>query len=202
MELLQAKLFGLDPRQRVGEKAAESGVADAPVESLGEALKKNAHGGKSAESGVADAPVETLFEALKNNRSNDPLAGGSSSRGIAELTTRYLDLQGEVESAAIEAQELQQLADSGATSTREARQAQIRAATAKRKLAVVEKLLQGEIESTRAEIAWLEQAVASFEGGDQGERLKRRAQLTRVKANLDALESVRGGAPKEKPPAK
>jgi hypothetical protein len=168
----------LDPRRmRPGQKVALPNPAKTP----------------------ADTRAGALFENLKTARVGDPLLGGSSSRGLAELTTRYLDLQGEVESAAIEAQELQQLADSGAASTREARQAQIRAATAKKKFAVVEKLLSGEIESTRAEIVWLEQAMADASGSEQ---LLRRAQMSRARANLEALESVRGGAAKEQRPTK
>jgi beta-lactamase regulating signal transducer with metallopeptidase domain len=162
-------------------------------------------GQKVALPGTPDAPVENLFDALKNNpHGSDPLLGGSSSRGLAELTTRYLDLQGEVESAAIEAQELKQLTEAGAMSTREARQAQVRAVTAKKKFAVVEKLLLGEIESTKAEIAWLEQTIRDFSGNELPTSLLllRKAQMLRAHANLEALESVRGGAAQDQPKKK
>ena len=103
------------------------------------------------------------------------------ANATAELTSRYLDLQAEVESLEIEAQELGTLAEAGRASTREARSAQVKLRAASKKLQIVAKLIRGEIAATRAEIETLEQAA-----DDAAVEQK----LQRARARLESLQAA------------
>lgn len=103
------------------------------------------------------------------------------ANATAELTSRYLDLQAEVESLEIESQELGTLAEAGHASTRQARAAQAKLRAASKKLQIVEKLIRGEIAATRAEIETLEQA-ADDAAAEQ--------KLQRARARLESLQAA------------
>lgn len=103
------------------------------------------------------------------------------ANATAELTSRYLDLQAEVESLEIESQELGTLAEAGHASTRQARAAQAKLRAASKKLQIVEKLIRGEIAATRAEIETLERA-ADDAAAEQ--------KLQRARARLESLQAA------------
>jgi hypothetical protein len=118
-------------------------------------------------------------------------AGGADSRtttATADLASRYLDLQADVEIAETTVEEQKRLAGAGLAPQGDSRRAEIKLRTLKRKLAVVEKLLNGEIVATEAEMAWLageQERVAPQERG------RIQAQIQRATMRLEAMRSVR-----------
>ncbi len=113
---------------------------------------------------------------------------GASAEATADLATRCLDLQGELELAAATAGEIQQLAAAGRVSTVEARKATVHLNTLKRKQEIVQRLIRGEIEATQSELQWL--ALKQKEA-DQTERLRLDMQVQRATTRLVVLRSVK-----------
>lgn len=120
-----------------------------------------------------------------------PAGGGADSRtttATADLASRYVDLLGELELAEATVEDSKRLHTAGLMPPTDARRAEINVRTLKRKLAMVDKLLTGEIAATEADIAWL---AAEQERVAPHERGRVQAQLQRATMRLDAMRSVR-----------
>jgi hypothetical protein len=122
----------------------------------------------------------------------DELAPPDSELGttaIAELASRHLDLQADLENAEVRAEELQQLAATGNVPHGEARTAALRVRTLRKKLAVTERLIAGEVEATEAETAWLAQRRDAAADGNERHRFDQA--LRRASARLDTLRALK-----------
>ncbi|MBM4063113.1 MAG: LysM peptidoglycan-binding domain-containing protein [Planctomycetes bacterium] len=115
-------------------------------------------------------------------------ASTTSAEAIADLASRYLDLQAELELAGARVAETRSLAEAGLAQASEARQAALHCATLEKKLGVVRRLVDGEIAATETELAWLEQ---SRRGAAPTEKLRLEVQLLRARWRLEALRAVR-----------
>lgn len=112
---------------------------------------------------------------------------GAAAEATADLATRCLDLQSELEIAVATASEIQQLAAAGTVSAVEARKATVHLNTLKRKQAIVQRLIRGEIEATSSELQWLERMKKD---ADKTERMRLDMQMQRAIARLEVLRSV------------
>jgi beta-lactamase regulating signal transducer with metallopeptidase domain/LysM repeat protein len=112
----------------------------------------------------------------------------ATAEATADLASRYLDLQAELQLAEVRATELQSLAAAGHVPTSEGRQAAAHLATLQKKVAIVRRLLEGEIAATESELAWLEQQRRQL---DKTERLRLDAQVHRARVRLEALRAAK-----------
>lgn len=113
---------------------------------------------------------------------------GASAEATADLATRCLDLQSELELAEATASEIQQLVAAGRVSTVEARKATVNLNNLRRKQAIVQRLIRGEIEATQSELGWLERKRKE---ADKTERLRLDMQFHRANTRLEVLRSVK-----------
>jgi beta-lactamase regulating signal transducer with metallopeptidase domain len=111
-----------------------------------------------------------------------------TTEAIVDLASRALDAQGDLELAETEAAEKRRLADAGHLQPLEARRAEVRARVLQRKLGILHRLIEGEIEATASEMQWLEQSLAAAEPTD---RLRLQMQLQRARTRLDALRAAK-----------
>ncbi len=123
----------------------------------------------------------------------DPLLaphGGDNhaAAATADLASRYLDLHAELELAETAAEESKRLVAAGLAPQHEGKRAAVNLRTLQRKLALVDKLLNGEIAATEAEVAWL---AAEHDRVAPHERGRVQAQLQRATMRLEAMRSVR-----------
>ncbi len=112
----------------------------------------------------------------------------TTTEAIADLASRYLDLQGEIEIAEATASIAQDLYAAGRSSTMEAKRATLQVATLKRKFAIVQRLLDGEIQATESELVWLDQ---KRKAANQTDALRVDMQMQRAKVRLDALRATK-----------
>ncbi|MFY9341140.1 MAG: LysM peptidoglycan-binding domain-containing protein, partial [Planctomycetota bacterium] len=119
---------------------------------------------------------------------SDRTLGASTTEAVAELTTRCLDLQAEVEVAEAEAEQVNALAKQGTASNLEAKRATTKLASLQRKLTIVRQLIDGEIKASEAELSWLERKMKE---GDKTDRLRLEVQVQRARTRIQALKSAR-----------
>ncbi|HEX6813516.1 MAG TPA: M56 family metallopeptidase, partial [Planctomycetota bacterium] len=112
----------------------------------------------------------------------------SPANATEELTSRYLDLLAGIEVAEAVADDSKKLSEAGLRPQLEARKDAVNLRTLKKKFAIVERLLDGEIAATEAEIAWLTQKI---EASEAGERAPLTIQCDRARTRLEALRSVK-----------
>ena len=117
-----------------------------------------------------------------------PPATPSSVTALADLTSRYLDLQGELEVQRIAVDEAKALAQAGQMPQREAARAAVQLRTLERKLAIASRLIDGEIAASEAELQWLQARRGESSPTDV---LQLEMQMGRARSRLDALRSVR-----------
>lgn len=120
--------------------------------------------------------------------SADRTTAGTSAEATADLATRCLDLQAELELAEAHATNVEQLAAAGRVSTVEARKATVNLNTLRRKQAIVQRLIRGEIEATQSELQWL---ARKQKEADKTERLRLDMQVQRATTRLEVLRSVK-----------
>jgi hypothetical protein len=111
-----------------------------------------------------------------------------SNGPVFELCQRLVDLQAEVETSETAVAEARQLAESGGAPASTASNAAARLRAAKKKLTIAQRLFEGELNASRAEVAALQADVEHGEGAD---RRHAEARLLRARARLDALEAAR-----------
>lgn len=114
-------------------------------------------------------------------------AASLTTDGVADLASRCLDLRGEVELADTEAIVAKQQAETGRAPMLEAKRAEVRRDTVQKKLAVVRKLVAGEIEATQLEIECLMKQMADSE---PREKLRLEALVRRASMRIEALKAV------------
>jgi hypothetical protein len=112
----------------------------------------------------------------------------SPANATGDLATRYLDLQAEIEIADAVAAESKQLADQGLAPALEARKAAINLRTLQKKFAIVQRLLDGEIDATEAEIAWLSRKIDATDAADRDPLT---IQRDRARTRLEAMRAVK-----------
>lgn len=118
-----------------------------------------------------------------------PAPPTSTVDAIADLTSRCIDLRTEVEIQEADLAELSARAEKGIASTGELRRGTIRLESQRRKLAIVMRLLDGEIAATESEVARYEHDLGKLK--DPSETLRTQVQLQRAMARLDALRAVK-----------
>jgi len=111
----------------------------------------------------------------------------ATTEATADLASRYLDLQADLELAEVTAAETKELSAAGFASNTEARKAAVHLRTLQKKLAIVKKLVAGEIEATQSELQWLERKKKE---ADKTDRLRLDMQVHRARMRLEALSSV------------
>ena len=119
---------------------------------------------------------------------NERQPAGASAEATADLATRCLDLQSDLEVAELQAVELTQLAAAGHASSLDAKKAQLHLTNLRRKQAIVQRLIRGEIEATQSELGWLERKKKE---ADKTERLRLDMQVQRATTRLEVLRSVK-----------
>ncbi|MCB9885215.1 MAG: M48 family metalloprotease [Planctomycetes bacterium] len=118
-----------------------------------------------------------------------PAASTSTVDAIADLTSRCIDLRTEVEIQEADLAEMSARAEKGFATNGELRRAKIRLDSQQRKLAIVMRLLDGEIAATESEVARYEHDLGALK--DTGDKLRAQVQLQRAMARLDALRAVK-----------
>jgi beta-lactamase regulating signal transducer with metallopeptidase domain len=150
--------------------------------------------------GVVDPVAPPALPRPRRESSPDPLGSfdllpetgadraPESNGPVFELCQRLIDLQAEVETAEITAAETRQLSESGSLSTSAAATAAAKLRAAKKKLAIAQRLFEGELTACRAEVAALQ---ADVDRGEGAERRHAEVRLHRARARLEALEATR-----------
>jgi beta-lactamase regulating signal transducer with metallopeptidase domain/LysM repeat protein len=133
-------------------------------------------------------PVPPLFMQDRRELPAAALPTPASSEAVAELTSRYLDLQGQVKVQRLAASEKQTLGAVGRISEIEVQQATIDLQTTEKKLAIAAGLIEGEIAATNAEIAWIKTRRANC-AVEEGLRLD--VDASRAEARLRALRAAK-----------
>lgn len=118
----------------------------------------------------------------------DRTAPSATAETTADLASRFLDLQGELEVAELTASEVESMAKAGRAMMSEAKRATSKRDTLQKKLAIVRCLIDGEIQATESELKWLERKLKE---SDKYERLQIDAQIQRAKVRLEVLRSVK-----------
>jgi len=146
---------------------------------------------------LADMPVlDRMFVAgpdgLPNQAVNvlppERTATVATTEAIADLVSRCLDLQADLEIAEVTAADATQLAEQGLASMTEVKKAAVTLRTLQKKLGIVKKLIAGEMEATHSEMQWLERKRAE---ADKTDRLRLDMQMHRARMRLEALEAVK-----------
>ncbi|HEU4418873.1 MAG TPA: M56 family metallopeptidase, partial [Planctomycetota bacterium] len=116
------------------------------------------------------------------------LPAGAPATATGDLTSRYLDLQAEIEIAEATAAESKQLAERGLASSLDARKAAVNLRTLQKKFGIVRRLLDGEIDATEAEIDWLSRRIEATDAADRDPIM---IQRDRARARLEAMRAVK-----------
>ncbi|MEO6598008.1 MAG: M56 family metallopeptidase [Planctomycetota bacterium] len=174
---------GIEPqRLRIGQKLAlPPSAATAPE--LPATVNLDSLLGRRSEVRAANTPPSAEMPA--------PPAAAPAPTGaaaLADLTSRYLDLQAEIEIAEITAAETQLLAGAGQATQREAKQAAVNLRNLHKKFAIAQRLVDGEITATEQELAWVEQKRIN---SSPTEALQLDMQASRARTRLEALRSVK-----------
>jgi hypothetical protein len=124
---------------------------------------------------------------------NDPTGGGraapvTSTEAVADLATRCLDLQAEIEIAEADLGEMKALTAQGLAPSGDTRRAGVKLNTLKKKLAMAQRLVDGEMHATKLELAWLDRKRGEV---DPTEQLRVEMQLHRAKMRLEALAEAK-----------
>jgi Zn-dependent protease with chaperone function len=135
-------------------------------------------------------PTNGLALGLATTQPNPLLQphGGTTANALAELTSRYVDLQAEVELAQVEAEESKRMAENGLHPQREARRAAAHLRSCERKLAIARQLIDGEIAATEGELAWID---ARRKDASPTEQLQLQVEAARAKTRVAALRAVK-----------
>jgi len=126
-------------------------------------------------------PSDTSPSGLPATQNSANLAG------ILDLTTRYVDLQAEVEGAEQDLAQARQSAEAGVGSSTDASKAERRLRACRHKFEVVQRLAQGELETSTEELQLLQRRHEDETGA---QRSSTELQIRRVKARIDAIQSV------------
>ncbi len=198
----------LELLQQRGFRAAKPQPPLSPTDSYAKMKKDFADLGKAFETAKEGQPVDAppmspfsgfdLFERsvdrngqdvakTRNTMPNSPSAG-TAATATEELTSRYLDLQADIEIAEVTAADTRQLAEAGGTPQLEARKAAVNLRTLQKKLAIVQRLLDGEITATETELEWLERTVQQTDVRDRAQLVMQRE---RARTRLEALRAVK-----------
>lgn len=138
--------------------------------------------------GTPAAPLDTFQSANPfQPAGTSQAADGTSLEATADLTSRVIDLDSEIDVTRTELERLRPMAEAGVASQTDVRKAEVRLKALERKKAIVQKLVRGEIEATEAEIQWL---LRRKKEGDKTEDLRLDSLLRRAAAKLDALRAV------------
>jgi beta-lactamase regulating signal transducer with metallopeptidase domain/LysM repeat protein len=172
----------LDRRKAEATSPAEKVVAEEPPGASGPAEQ--------------EPPPVTYFvsgpDGLPSQRVSPPKADrtapSATAEATADLASRYLDLQGELEVAELTASEVESMAKAGRAMLSEAKRATSKRDTLQKKLAIVRRLIDGEIQASESELKWLERKLKE---GDKTERLQIDAQIQRAQVRLEVLRSVK-----------
>lgn len=112
----------------------------------------------------------------------------SSAEATADLASRCLDLQAELQLAEANANDAKILHEAGRMPAGEARQAAALLTTLQKKVVIVRGLVEGEIAATQSELEWLQQQRRN---ADKTEVLRLDAQLHRARVRLEALRAAK-----------
>jgi hypothetical protein len=138
--------------------------------------------------GAADLLLQQIADAPSAGRPpiSEPASG--SVAALADLTSRYLDLQAELEVQGATAEETAKMAEQGLLPQREALRAAVTLRALERKLVICEQLIDGEISATESELAWYERRREECSPTEalQLDVLRRRAET-----RLRALQAVK-----------
>lgn len=185
---------GLDPsRLRVGQKLALPPATPPPglpsplglPPAAGTPQPGNPFGGGAA---PPDGPLAAFPGMMPPEPPAAMAPQPTGAAALADLTSRYLDLQAELEIAELTAAETKALAESGQAPQREARQAVVNLRSLHKKFEIAQRLVDGEIAATEQELAWIEQ---KRQQSDPTEGLRLDMQASRARTRLDALHSVK-----------
>lgn len=166
----QTILLPVAPKPQLDPNATPSPVAPAPTS---RALVADGSGLPSQAVNLTPPPEQA--------------ATVTSTEATADLTTRSLDLQGELEVAEAEAAELRKLAEAGQVPALDAKRAAIHLATLRKKKELLARLVAGEILATESELQWLDR---KRKDADKTDRLRLDIQVHRAQTRLQALRSV------------
>lgn len=138
----------------------------------------------------AGAPDDIAVQGLQPgsypafpSRAND----SSTLDATADLASRVIDLDSELDVTRAELERLKPMAEAGVASTTDLRKTEVRLRALERKKAIVQKLVRGEIAATESEMQWL---LRRKKEADKTEDLRIDSQLQRANAKLEALRAV------------
>ena len=192
---LMAANPGIDPtRLRVGQNVLLPAKPALPREAPTSQTEPNAVQDPQPEGVPVLKDIPLINNLFRDNANGNATSNGNrtapatTAEATADLATRFLDLQGELEVAEVTAAEQDTLAKAGRAMLSEAKRAASRRDTLQKKLAIVRCLIDGEIQATESELKWLERKLKE---SDKYERLQIDAQIQRAKVRLEVLSSVK-----------
>jgi beta-lactamase regulating signal transducer with metallopeptidase domain len=112
----------------------------------------------------------------------------TSASALADLASRYLDLQAELEVQRDSTARLKTLAEAGQVQVTESKAAATRLRALERKVAIVARLVDGEIAATDAELRWL---ITRRAAASPAEVMPIEQQMDRARTRLEVLSSLR-----------
>lgn len=183
---------GLDPRRlRVGQTLKLPVFAFPPIGATPPPGADFAPLAASPDEGGDHARVRELlaergFGQPENTPTPSPAPTGVAA--LAELTSRYLDLQAELEMQKTEAAEAKKMAEVGHTTQRDARRAEVTLRATEKKLAIASRLIDGEIAATESELQWLEKRRSEC---SPTEAMQLDVQFRRARTRMEALQAVK-----------
>ena len=192
---LMAANPGIDPtRLRVGQNVLLPAKPALPREAPTSQTEPNAVQDPQPEGVPVLKDIPLINNLFRDNANGNATSNGNrtapatTAEATADLATRFLDLQGELEVAEVTAAEQDTLAKAGRAMLSEAKRAASRRDTLQKKLAIVRRLIDGEIQATQSELRWL---GSKMKESDKYERLQIDAQIQRAKVRLEVLRSVK-----------
>lgn len=192
---LMAANPGIDPtRLRVGQNVLLPAKPALPREAPTSQTEPNAVQDPQPEGVPVLKDIPLINNLFRDNANGNATSNGNrtapatTAEATADLATRFLDLQGELEVAEVTAAEQDTLAKAGRAMLSEAKRAASLRDTLQKKLAIVRRLIDGEIQATQSELRWLGSKMKDL---DKTERMQIEAQVQRAQVRLEVLRSVK-----------